>query len=179
MEQEFYTGVGSRETPGPICLFMTRLAIQLEIDNWRLRSGAAPGADEAFEAGVKESKDIYVPWNGFQSKRLIHPLKQEAYEIAMKLHPNWGACSEAARKLHTRNVYQVLGHELNKPSKFLVCWTPDGCIDHKSRSRTTGGTGTAISIANHYNVPVFNLARPEHYKRLNDYLVSRKAALKQ
>ena len=45
-------------------------------------------------------------------------------------------------------------------------WTPDGCITHAERQYATGGTGTAISIASHYDVEVFNLAREDHLDRI-------------
>jgi len=94
----------------------------------------------------------------------------KAMEIAEKFHPAWNRCSSYAKKLHARNAFQVLGRNLNKPSSFLICWTPDGCISHKTRSIKTGGTGTAISIADHYNVPVFNLNRPDHIRRVKAFV---------
>jgi len=39
----------------------------------------------------------------------------------------------------------------------LICWTPDGCESHRYRNRETGGTGTAISIADYHNIKIYNL----------------------
>jgi hypothetical protein len=71
-------------------------------------------------------------------------------------------CKPYVRKLHGRNAFQILGLSLNTPSKYCICWTPDGATTHMERVRRTGGTGTAISIADAYKVPVVNLVIPSH-----------------
>jgi len=48
-------------------------------------------------------------------------------------------CSDYAKKLHGRNVKQVLGDDLKTPSDFLLCWTKEG--------KDVGGTRTAIVLA--------------------------------
>ena len=53
------------------------------------------------------------------------------------------------KKLHTRNVAQVLGDDCSSPADAVICWTPDGS--------DSGGTGQAIRIAWAYNIRVFNL----------------------
>ena len=152
-----YTGVGSRKTPKEILAIMAAVARELESRGFTLRSGGADGADKTFEAGVQYgNKEIFY----------ANQATQQAMEIASSFHPAWHKCSEYARKLHGRNAFQVLGQDLQSPSKFLLCWTPDGCIDHASRKYQTGGTGTAISIASANNIPIFNLQREDHKARL-------------
>lgn len=151
-----YTGVGSRETPEPILERMTHIAEVLADLGFTLRSGAADGADTAFESGVSNPnlKEIFLPWKGFNGS--LSPLhgwpsptvEKLARAIAMSTHPNWSACSEAAQKLHMRNVAQVLGHDLESRSLFVICWTPKG--------RGTGGTGQAVRLARQYDIPVFD-----------------------
>ena len=157
--RKFYTGVGSRNTPKNIIELMTAIAKKFEDNGFTLRSGGALGADQAFEAGTTQAA-IYKAEHATPA----------AMEIAAQFHPVWHKCSEYARKLHGRNAFQVLGGKLNNPSNFLICWTQDGCVTHADRTIKTGGTGTAISIANHYNVPVFNLSKPEHLNRLKKWL---------
>jgi len=158
--KRYYTGVGSRKTPTHILDIMTKLATKLAENHYILRSGGAIGADKAFEYGAGIKKEIY----------LAHMATTESMEIASQFHPAWNNCSPYAKKLHGRNSFQVLGPNLNIPSKFLICWTPDGCISHKERNRLTGGTGTAISIADMYNVPIFNLAKKDHLDRILRYI---------
>ena len=158
MSSKFWTGVGSRDTPLNILETMTKLASDLEDLGFVLRSGAAPGADAAFERGVKDehNKHIYLPWKGFErhaSSRVVS--SPEAFNVAMKVHPRWNALTQGGKRLHARNVHQVLGDDLRTPSKFLVCWTRNG--------EEVGGTRTAIVLAKSHSVPVFNLWNQDPY----------------
>lgn len=170
----YYTGVGSRETPLEICRHMTALAGFLEIHGWTLRSGAAEGADEAFEAGVvRGNKQIYLPWsrfNGSTSSRLR--ASPEAMTIASLTHPAWLKCGGGARSMHARNVHQVLGDNVLLPvrSEFVICWTPDGAERTEECSKDTGGTAMAIRIAHRYGVPVYNLQRDERSRAFHAWL---------
>ena len=74
------------------------------------------------------------------------------------------------KELHTRNVFQVLGSRTAEPTEFMVCWTPDGAERSSETSKKTGGTGTAIRIADAFGVPVFNLQREDTIQRLEEYL---------
>ena len=53
----FYAGVGSREPPVETLVEMRRLASDLGLAGWRLRTGGADGADTAFEHGHRDAKD--------------------------------------------------------------------------------------------------------------------------
>jgi hypothetical protein len=155
----FYTGVGSRKTPKSILDIMRALAARLESAGWTLRSGGADGADSAFESGTNK-KTIYY----------ANQATPASMAIAAKFHPAWDRCSDFAKRLHGRNSFQVLGKTLDRPSKFLVCWTSDGCTSHQTRTITTGGTGTAISIADNYGVEIFNLANSDHLARIVKFI---------
>jgi hypothetical protein len=154
MTYRAYAGVGSRKTPLDIQEMMfnfARLACDL---GWTLRSGGAEGADEAFERGVHKSyrKEIYLPWGAFNNNqsRWVKPSDEAMERAETLLGPDhWENLSLGGRKLHARNVHQVLGKDCNDPVKFLICWTPRGNI--------TGGTATAIRLAMLHDIPVFNL----------------------
>ena len=159
---KFYTGVGARKTPQDVLDLMSRIAFRLAQAGWKLRSGGAEGADLAFEVGSAGRCEVFRAQDA----------TDEAMAIAARFHPAWSRCGGYVKRLHGRNAFQVLGRDLKTPSSFLLCWTPDGVIDHEHRTVTTGGTGTAISIASAYGVPVFNLARPDHRKRIETWLNS-------
>lgn len=158
-----YTGVGSRKTPPDVLELIVRIAMKAAQEGYVLRSGGADGADKAFERGcdlARGSKEIYY----------ANQATAEAMTIAAKFHPAWNACTEYARKLHGRNAFQVLGITLNKPSERFICWTPDGCVTHAQRTRATGGTGTAISIAHFYGINICNLALPTHRAIMEEWV---------
>ncbi len=160
---KYYTGIGSRKTPRDIFLIMKDLAVRLARDGWTLRSGGASGADTAFEQGA-------ALVNGRNQIFFAKDATEESMSIAANFHAAWDKCSDYAKRLHGRNTFQVLGPDLATYSKFVVCWTPDGATTHEERSIATGGTGTAISIANAYGVPVFNLQRKDHLDRVLAFL---------
>lgn len=144
----YYTGVGSRETPEDILRIMQSAASKLELAEYTLRSGGADGADAAFESGVATIKEIWVPWLGFNKSESKNLPSENSYTIAEKLHPAWNRLTRGAKALHARNVHQILGSDLNTPSDFVLCYTHDGA--------TIGGTATAIKLATKLNIPVFN-----------------------
>ena len=144
----FWTGVGSRKTPTYIMAIMKTIAAKHASLGYELRSGGAVGADTAFEAGAGRNKRIY----------LAKEATDDAMAIAAAYDKAWERLSQYVKKLHGRNAFQVLGRDLRSPSRGLICWTPDGCQCHETRSVVTGGTGTAISIADAYGVPISNLA---------------------
>jgi hypothetical protein len=169
-----YTGVGSRSTPDHVAALMKEFAACMASSGWILRSGAADGADSAFESGVTNpaQKEIFLPYPGFNGSRsTLVKIPEKCYEIAKTVHPAWERCSSFARKAHARNVLQVLGQDLESPSSFLVCWTADGAIGEKSAGRDTGGTRTAIVLAERNGIPVINVCRPEHENYLREAMV--------
>lgn len=158
-----YTGVGSRETPKDVLDLMFLIAAKAAQEGHTLRSGGARGADKAFEAGcdsVRGKKEIYRP----------HQATPEAMLLAAQFHPTWKGLSEDFKRLHERNSFQVLGINLNLPSDRLICWTPDGCISHAQRTRATGGTGTAISIASANHIMICNLAIDSHRRIMENWV---------
>lgn len=158
----FYTGIGSRALPDNIIKKFETYGASLAQLGFTLRSGAAHGADEAFEDGcdsAKGDKEIYLPWKGFNnSVSELFYLSPEARELAGEIYgPRWKYSTEVTKKFMTRNMYQISGTELDNPSSFVVCWTPDGCSDLRSRGKETGGTGQAIAYADEIDIPIFNL----------------------
>ncbi len=156
-----YAGIGSRDTPSHIQEYMTLIAENLYEDGWTLRSGAARGADKSFEAGAQDRKEIFT---------VDSYLSEKTYEIAAAIHPAWDRCTPFIQKLLARNVLQVLGQNLDSPVDFVVCWTPDGCESDETRSKRTGGTGQAISLASIQDIPVYNLANEGRLDRVRNYI---------
>ena len=153
---KIYTGIGSRETPSDILSVMKDLAKKLGVMGWTLRSGCAQGADSAFETGAKGfPTELYLPWNGFEGRSSVEvTLTQpnpDTFPIAEQFHPSWSYLSQGARKLHSRNVHQVLGKDIQNPvlSDMVICWTKNGS--------GKGGTGQALRMAEHYNIPIYDM----------------------
>lgn len=152
---KFYAGIGARKCPKEILILLEKTGYWLSKRGFKLRSGAAPGCDDAFERGCDKAngiKEIFVPWKGFNgSKSELVVKDKKAYEIAEQFHPNYAKLSQGAKSLQARNSHQVLGWDLKTPSKFILCYTKDG--------KGEGGTGQAIRIAKAYNIPVFDFGK--------------------
>lgn len=148
-----YAGIGSRETPPDILEEFENIAEFLARNDFVLRSGHAPGADQAFERGcdrVKGKKEIFLPWYKFEgSDSKLCNVSQEAFDLASKFHPRWSIIeSNGAKKLLARDGYQVVGEDLKTYSDFIVCYTKNGS--------GYGGTGQALRIAKSFNIPIFD-----------------------
>jgi hypothetical protein len=148
---------------------MQQIGVYMAVHQHTLRSGAAPGADAAFEAGCTANNgkmEIYIPWTGFadrEASETVHVgVSPQALRIAQKHHPNWNACQFGARRLHGRNVYQILGLDLKTPVDFVVCWTKGG--------KRGGGTGQALRIAEALKIPIFDLAVPAAMDALEEFI---------
>lgn len=153
---KIYAGIGSRETPKEVLHAMSFIAKELAEKGYLLRSGAAQGADTAFEVGCVYANgeyEIFIPWKGFNhSSSELYEQTVGAQLIAEFIHPNWGACTRAAKQMHSRNVHQILGQDLNTPVDFVLCWTIGG--------KGNGGTGQALRLAKKLNIPIIDLGNP-------------------
>lgn len=162
---------------------MQNISKRLSEAGWKLRSGGAAGADYAFQRGIEQLPDlasrqeIFLPWNNFNwqlanpESGIIVPTYQQivaADKIAQQYHPAFNKLSPTARQLIDRNTFQILGLDLKTPVDMVICYTPDGSTGHTTYK--TGGTGQAIRIAKGMNIPIFNLGKPEHLKRIDEYV---------
>lgn len=172
MITRFYAGIGSRRTPANICELMQQLGQKLALKGMILRSGAAEGADKAFENGcdrVCGKAQIFLAksWYSFGAKFANHnycysdELWEKAAQITAQHHSSYLYLKPYTKRLHTRNCFQVLGWNLQEPAEFVLCWTADGARTAAETSKDTGGTGQAIRIASNYGIRVYNFAVKE------------------
>jgi hypothetical protein len=155
---------------------MTAISRNLSEIGWKLRSGHAYGADQAFEEGTM-NREIYLPWDGYNLGKvgkdgcvcipMTSPLRKVAeryYEVkrTMEHLAPWNFCSPATQKFMCRNMNILLGPRIDEPVKMVICWTEGGKIK--------GGTGHAMIGANDMNIPLFNLAIPQDWDRLENFV---------
>jgi hypothetical protein len=125
------------------------------------------------EAGGRAQ--VFLPWAGFEGRSGAYYLlgaedqTNRARTLVAPTHPRWQSLEDADRALHARNAFEVLGLDLCHPSSLLLCWTPDGCQGAETRSSRTGGTATAIVLAEMHGIPVVNMALQGWEQRLWAY----------
>jgi hypothetical protein len=166
---KIYTGIGSRKTPENILRIIESISKRLDESDFLLRSGGAFGADQAFEK-YSNTKEIYLPWNGFNEKwhdglhyfSLLEDAKiyDKAILIVEQFHPYPKKLSIGGRRLMARNAFQVLGKDLKTPSDAVICWTKN--------AQQIGGTSQAIRLAKQHDIPILNLGNPHIEKFFKD-----------
>lgn len=185
---KYYAGIGSRETPEEILALMRRVAAVLYRMGWTLRSGGADGADHAFYAGATQDPSfdpdrvkIYLAWNGMKGhggvrlyedpsrgfyNATLYSTHEEAKRIAQDLHGAWEKLGNGGQLLHTRNVFQILGEDLNSQVRMVICYAkPVG-----NQGAVKGGTNTAVKLALLKGADVINLATEGGLARINAFL---------
>lgn len=154
MIDRYFSGIGSRDTPDVVIRSMKEIGKFL-LPYFILRSGGAGGADSAFESVAQDRKQIFLPYDGFNGRKVdnVHYFNftSEAMKMAAKYHPAWSKCGFAAKRFHARNCHQVLGLDLRTPVEFVVAYTEGG--------KLVGGTAQAIRVAKDHDIPVFNLGK--------------------
>ena len=165
-----YAGIGSRTAPENILEIMAKIARELAIKGWTLRSGRAQGADQAFEYGCdtcRGQKEIFLPWPSFPGAghydytepfSVPNVLLSGPTDLAIDLCRQtlgserfWGM-PQSWQKLHARNVHQVLGAVVDDPVDCVICWAPP-----MGPTKVKGGTNTAWQVARNYKVKCYNL----------------------
>jgi hypothetical protein len=130
-----YAGIGSRSAPPAILAQMESIGARRARLGWVLRTGASPGADQAFQrgaCGAAGAVELYLPWPDFElparraigegaQVRVLGRPSAAARELAGRFHPRWTQLGERERDLLARDAHQVLGAELDAPARFVVC----------------------------------------------------------
>ena len=166
-----YAGIGSKTINGIIKNEFMKIGSKLATLGYILRSGGSKGADLAFEQGCDAAnglKEVFVPWVRFNGNKSTLILPQAIPELVVSitqqvLYPHWNKVSEKMRRLYARNVYQILGEDLNSPAKFVVCYTEKSYNDLMIIDETL----FSPKLAEQYNIPVYNFfvrgAREQFY----------------
>jgi hypothetical protein len=187
-----YAGVGARQTPPDVQELLRRAAAYLAGLGWMCRSGGAPGAATACEAGALQGLragapgglTVYLPWPTFErGQRAYRALgargeglrvavlgepRPAAFALAARHLPDWTRLALDDRALHARTVHLILGPGLAAPAAFVLCWTADGALGTRAAPVTdaTGDSGPALRLAAARGIPVLNVARPDHLARV-------------
>lgn len=195
---KYYAGIGSRETPLWAGDILTQVGEKLALEGWVGRSGGAPpkagfvSADQCFQKGAQKAQGsfvVYLPKSSFYGqtsktpccvvpKETFPEAWAEASQIAQAFHPNWQALIHGKypdlANLMIRNVFQVLGDDLKTPSRFVLCYAKgsqwEGVGKDAHIVNVQGGTGQAVRIANHYGIPVYNIAEMVHLHKIIKWL---------
>lgn len=153
-------GIGPRKITQDGIALVTHVATQLAQLGFHMNSGHGEGADQAWAAPFPDSqKTIYIPWWGFNSAipddttvfQLANP-SPIFRELAARYHPNWGKLAGSAQALMIRNVSILASGKDEIPVEAVVYWQEP----HIS-IKAVGGTQHALRVAQHLEIPCFNI----------------------
>jgi hypothetical protein len=196
MSRRYYAGIGARkDVPADTLRIMSLLANKLESEGWILRSGGAEGSDSAFLSGLRNPRanaEIYLPSRKFNNQiagsqpHFINYQTLRAAADARRMVPIYHAYAASLKPftydLMARNAMQVLGSDLQTPSRMVVAYTPDAAtgwdprydpMDRQNRRQNpdSGGTGQALRIAEvRPDIEIRNLADPAVLESVKRYL---------
>ncbi len=168
-ESLLYTGVGSRTTPEPILKLMEFIGSVMTSQGLVLRSGSSTAADRAFELGASKYANeftkphIYLPYPGYErSSSWLSQPSQQALDGAETMIPHWDTLTLSQRLLEASKLHQVGGYYLNTPSRFMICWTPNGSL--------VPTVSTTIKAAEYLNIPILNLGLDHTDNFIEDWI---------
>ena len=187
-----YAGLAAPQPPPDVWDVLRRAAAFLAARGWMCRSGGAPGAAAACEAGALAGLragapgglTVYLPWPAFgRGQRAYLALgprgdglrvavlgepRPAAFALAARHHPDWTRLALGDRARHARNVHLLLGPGLDAPAAFVLCWTADGAPGARAAPAADAPEGLepALQLAAARGIPVLNVARPDHRARV-------------
>lgn len=155
------------ETMRVFCYFAVKMG-------WHLRSGAAIGMDSWFERLWDNNKEIFIAKERISGKRhgydganfIEGPQEVAAFNIMKHIHPKGSKLKGIAKAMHTRNIFQILGEDLNTPADLIVYYAK---FDDEG-AEITGGTRTAVVLGKQRGINEFNLILPDERTRLLEYI---------
>ena len=182
---QIITIIGSRETPKEVLNNMRNIARWCALKGVVVRSGKAGGADAAAIYGCMDAvatgrpigqPEMYVPWGGFGEQSMVSTWdivlgdNKQAEEIAKSIHPAWERCSQGAKKLHTRNIGQILGKDLKTPTDVVLYYCKE------KHGMPTGGTATAVKLGLKYKCVCINMLHASWGDKLREHLLNIKVS---
>jgi hypothetical protein len=162
-----------------------------------LNTGNSRGAEEAFQAGFvkaiaegklsKTALNIYLPYDNYgwtldTSTAVYHmmyktELWNEARKLAQRHHKGWASMLAKGRDLGfnaqqyaIRSVFEILGTDLCSPIDAVLCATYYGETVAADCSELTRNCSLQICLAEHFDIPVFNLSTEDWHKKFKNFL---------
>ncbi len=134
-----YAGIGRRTITPEIFNILSEYGKDRAIKGDTLRSGGALGADQAFFEGCQMGSGSFEIFHA-------HDATAEAWKIAQYFVVKWHSLEPYVQGLYARNVMILLGHNLKDPVSEVIYWVEEG-------GTCQGGTGMALRVATHFNIP--------------------------
>lgn len=181
-----YAGIGPRDITEPVANVLTVIAQGLCDSNCWLHSGWGRGSDQAFAAGSAINRQTqFIPWESFNDANKIpqenlgehDPFmvvnhSEQSMRLASQYHPYWNRMHQNTKLLMSRNVFILLGADLQTPVDFVVFW--QSLEDDQS---VTSGTNHTRRMAQSFGIPLFNMRVPADQDALVNHVFIKQGEL--
>lgn len=172
-----YVGMGEQKIPKDYRNIVIEIAKELSDRGFIMRSGGSKGTETFFEKGTKfRNREIYLPWNGFNEKecnsignylctdKLSRDLVNQAEELIAPHHSHWDKLNGTHKRLYIKQVFQLLGRNLDSPTNFVLYY------GNESGGVIKNNALIGIKLAKRLMIPTFNLADRKTLMTLNNIL---------
>lgn len=197
----WYTGTGSgaRLTPKEAAI-LHEVGVRLADEGWSLRTGGRGHVDDILHQAAELSGGkvmtitpyvYYRDYNADLMKGAVYPfcrfqdaLKSKALSLVEADAQQMRYTSALQRDLLASSVPMVLGPGLDEPSRFILTfyratsggYTNQSALDPACPSFLRSQEGPVFHLAMRRQIPIFNLADPEHMSRIQNFIHTKRSA---
>lgn len=198
----WYTGTGSgaRLTPKEAAI-LHEVGVRLADDGWSLRTGGRGHVDDILHQAAELSGGkvmtitpyvYYRDYNADQMKGVVYPfcrspdlLRSKALSMVEADAHQMRYTSALQRDLLASSVPMVLGPGLDEPSRFILTfyratgggqYAHQSALDSAAPSFLRSQEGPVFHLAMRRQIPIFNLADPEHMARIQNFIQTKRVA---
>jgi hypothetical protein len=161
---KYYTAIGPIDYPIEIQETLIKIGAFLASEKYTLRSGASEGFEYTIESGcnkAKGAKEIWLPWFKYEDHSSKLRWEQNGWDFISKRKKDWDTLKLTHKIYLARIPHQLLGLNLDEPSKFMLTWSYQGKGAHIFEE--------ALKIAKEYKIPVFDLGDEKGLLKFKKY----------
>ncbi|MCP4258321.1 MAG: hypothetical protein GY774_12600 [Planctomycetes bacterium] len=192
----WYTAIGAVSLQAEKVDVMTDLAQCLALLGWGVRTGGRGEVDDVFHKAARECGGIvktivpFAHYRGYDAKRfkdttvsfddLDEITKGRAEAASIGLSGAGKINYHLQRNLLASSAPILLGENMDEPSRFVITWQEnnnfaelpfvDDGIPGSYASKAGHQEGAVFTLAKSREIPVFNLATPEHFDRISKFV---------
>jgi hypothetical protein len=166
----YYTGIGLDLPSDDLLPRITYAAYEARKKGFILRTSLSDGAWVPFWIGSGYGKFM----DRIRIKEATALALNMAKSYIAQINRNkWDYFDQHQKNLHALDIMLLFGPQCNHPSKFLLCWTPNGAESAAhctGLNGVTGYVGFLIQVARVNKIPVINLQRKDWKTKLKKVL---------
>ena len=128
---------------------------------------------KALKDRFPDNIELILPWKDFKVIEETFDSKNyfsspESMDLAKKVYPTWEKQKEYMLKIYSKNIRMIAGQNIRSPSRFVLCWSPDGIETSAARTNNSDGIEFYLKVSEVYKLKAYNLAAENALGRLSE-----------